>query len=105
MKIFDGFNDVGELIYFEVSKVLLSRKRAIKIIKSIPETKDIKENLREDVFCYFKLGGREFQIWEPFGDNSRFYVGEEESKYSYQLVALKEKFEKHKPNFWSLLGR
>ncbi len=28
----------------------------------------------DDTFCVFRLGGKTFELWEPFGDNSRFHV-------------------------------
>jgi len=31
--------------------------------------------LREDPFCEFELEGETFEIHEPFGDNSRYWVG------------------------------
>ena len=30
---------------------------------------------REEVFCEFLLGGARFEIWEPYGDNSRYWIG------------------------------
>lgn len=27
-----------------------------------------------DVFCEFELKGHSFEIWEPYGDSSRFHI-------------------------------
>lgn len=105
MKIYEGHNANGELIYFEVPNIFISRKTASKIIKAIPDVKILEENKRDDVFCIFKLGDKVFEIMEPFGDNSRFHIGEPNVKSSKELQLIKEKFSAHKPKLCALLGR
>jgi hypothetical protein len=105
MKIYEGHNKEGELVYFEISTTLLSRKTAIRIIKEIPDVKIIKEEKREDAFCVFALGGRVFQIWEPFGDNSRYHIGEKPIQNSIELEIIKQRFSDFKPGLLALFHR
>jgi hypothetical protein len=106
MKIYEGYNNDGELAYFEVPNTFLSRKTAIKIIKEIPNVEVLKEEKRGDVFCVFKLNEKEFEIWEPYGDNSRYHIGEKgEVNCSKELQIIRQKFSAHKPGFMALLGR
>ena len=102
MKIYEGHDEQGKLVYFEVPHLFLSRRTAIKIVKGIPGVEVIEENMRDDAFCTFKLGNRIFEIWEPFGDNSRFHIGEVPIQNSNELEIIKQRFSIYKP---SLLDR
>ncbi len=105
MKICEGYDKEGKLVYFEVPNLLLSRRTAIKIVKSIPDVQVIKEKTREDVFCAFKVGDRIFEIWEPFGDNSRYHIGERPITNSNELEMIKQRFSDFKPGLLGLLHR
>ena len=104
MKTYDGHNDKSELVYFEIPNIFLPRRTAIKIIKSIPTVQVIKENLRDDNFLEFKVNNKSFEIMEPFGDNSRYHIGEKEVQFSKELILLKEKFATHKSIIQRLLN-
>ncbi len=105
MKIYDGHNHSGELVYFEVSNTFLPRKSAVKIIKKIPHVEVLQEDKREDVFCMFKVGNKLFEIWEPYGDNSRYHIGEKGAgSSSNELQIIKQKFSAHKLGFLAMLG-
>lgn len=86
-------------------QIYLYPGKLLKIIKAIPDVKILEENKRDDVFCIFKLGDKVFEIMEPFGDNSRFHIGEPNVKSSKELQLIKEKFSAHKPKLCALLGR
>jgi hypothetical protein len=105
MKIYEAHNNEGQLIYFEVPNILLSRKSAVNIIKEMPNVEILKEDKRDDIFCIFKLGGTVFEIMEPFGDNSRYHIGEPKARSSQELQMIKESFAAHKPGLLSILGR
>ncbi len=106
MKIYDGHNESGELVYFEVANSFLSRKAAIKIIKEIPKVEVLKVEKRADIFCTFKVGDRTFEITEPWGDNSRFHIGElGEVQSSNELQIIKQRFSAHKSNLLAIFDR
>jgi hypothetical protein len=105
MKIYEGHDKEGKLAYFEVPNLLLSRRMAIKIAKSIPGVEVIKEKIKEDGFCTFKLGDRNFEIWEPFGDNSRYHIGERPVTNSNELEIIKQRFSDFRPGVLALFHR
>lgn len=112
MKIYDGKNSNGEFIYFEIPNTFLSRKVAIKIIKKIPNVEIIEEEIKDDAFCIFKLGEKIFEIMEPFGDNSRYHIGEKVAQNSNEIKTIRQIFLDYKPKrkkmvkkiIWFLLG-
>jgi hypothetical protein len=79
MKILGTLGSSGRLLYFEVSNALLSRRAAWRIVSRLPgvmisSSPGYWPFNGDDVFCKFDLEGKHFEIWEPFGDNSRFHV-------------------------------
>jgi len=96
MKIYEGKDENGKLLYFEVPNTFLFRSSAIKVINSIPGVEILSKTKRNDVFCTFSLGNRIFEIMEPFGDNSRFHIGEKEAKESNELETIENYFSAYK---------
>ena len=80
MKIFEGRDDQGSLIYFEIANTLLSRRAASLLVSRLPGVVTLRKPSMfslfgaDEVFCVFQLEGGQFELWEPFGDNSRFHV-------------------------------
>ncbi|MEZ5489604.1 MAG: hypothetical protein R3F50_04735 [Gammaproteobacteria bacterium] len=73
-------NDEGEIHGFEIGNLLVTRKGVLRIVERIPEvTVTLKPKLfarppQHDVFCQFQYQGQEFEIEEPWGDNSRYLI-------------------------------
>ncbi|WP_266184235.1 hypothetical protein [Dyella humicola] len=102
MKVYEGLNSEGELVYFEVPNVFLSRHAACKVVSHLPGASILSRPSwalfgREDVFCRFTLGDMHFELWEPFGDNSRFHISATPIGPSAPLQQLREAFEGYKP--------
>ena len=103
MKIFDGYNEKGKLVYFEVSNTFMSKKTATRIISKIPNILILNQDLSNDVFCTFEIDNRVFEIMEPWGDNSRYHIGEQERvRNSNELLIIKKQFHAHKTIFSSI---
>jgi hypothetical protein len=99
MKIFDLTDGAGELIAFEVPSGLLGRAGACAVARAIPGVTMIREGTselfaREDDFCAFEVEGVRFIISEPFGDNSRFWVGPWPVRPVTQLPIVRAAFER-----------
>jgi hypothetical protein len=80
MKTFDISDAQGRLFAFEVSNTLLGRRGACRVVAGIPGVTILRRPQvlswwREEVFCEFSLGGVRFGICEPYGDNSRYWIG------------------------------
>jgi hypothetical protein len=97
--IHDLHADDGSLRAFEVENILLSRRRACKIVESITGATIVRRTRifgDSDDFCEFTLDGFNFIIEEPFGDNSRYWVGSKEAAGSTVLPKVREAFQNHK---------
>ena len=80
MKTFDIQDAQGRLFAFEVSNWLLGRRGACRVVAGVAGVTMLRRPRvlswwREEVFCEFSLGGEQFEIWEPYGDSSRYWIG------------------------------
>jgi hypothetical protein len=80
MKIDEILNDNMALHAFTVDNLFVGRKGATDIVKSIPDALITKYPKRwswlgEDVFCLFEVNGVQFEIEEPYGDSSEYWIG------------------------------
>ena len=97
MKIYELKNDLNELFAFEMSNTLLSRNKTVKIIGLLPNAKiNIRPKLfslsNQDKFCEFEFMDDIFIIEEPWGDNSRYWLGPKSLKYNPNLIKIAEHF-------------
>lgn len=74
MRTYPLYDPQGRLVAFEVSS-LLGRRLARRVAASVPGARIVSTNLREDQFCEFEIASARLAIEEPFGDNSRYWVG------------------------------
>ncbi|MDH5444460.1 MAG: hypothetical protein OEY52_02820 [Gammaproteobacteria bacterium] len=99
MKIYPINNENHQLHAFEIDNSIINRKRVFKIISSIDgvnitkKPKRIFSWFRESVFCEFEINGIQFEIEEPFGDNSRYWVGKSKhGGYCDELLLVADAF-------------
>lgn len=98
MKTYGINNESGKLFAFEVGNVFLGRRGACRVVRSIPGVRIHRlpkgwPHSNEDIFCEFELGGQHFEIYEPFGDNSRYWVGPKSAKDTEEILVIRAAFE------------
>ena len=90
----------GEIYAFEVDNTLLSAARIGRIVReSLGAQVTSGPNTffaRTDVRLTFKLKEKSFQVWEPYGDNSRYWIGPDnaESDRLPEIDIIREAIEK-----------
>src|SRR5690348_1395829 len=100
MKVFDLVDQQGRVFAFEVENLGLGRRGLCRVVQSIPGVQLLSTPrsfswFREEVFCQFSLGGATFEAWEPFGDNSRYWVGPKPVVYSPEIKTIRAAFVAH----------
>ncbi|MCV2371423.1 hypothetical protein, partial [Roseateles oligotrophus] len=96
----------GTPFAFEVGNLLLTRGQACRVVESIPGAEIVRRSrLFRDTsdFCEFRIGDDVFVIEEPFGDNSRYWIGPKNPEGSSSIGVVRRAFESHES--WRLLGR
>jgi hypothetical protein len=80
MRIYELHDQRGRVFAFEIGVPWGGRRRVCSIVRKIPGARVIRAPrllswFREEAFCQFEIGGVRFQALEPFGDNSRYWIG------------------------------
>jgi hypothetical protein len=97
MKIYELTDKNGRMFAFEVPSGFLGRRGACKVARSIPGVRILRSPrflswFREEEFCEFELDGQHFKMWEPFGDNNRYWIGPEPVHGCPQIDAVRRAF-------------
>ncbi len=98
MKTYELLDEGGRLYAFEVNNTGLGRRGVCRVVETIPQA-EIKRRpkflswFREEVFCEFEVEGETFVAWEPFGDNSRYWIGPEPTRFLPQTQIIKSAFD------------
>ncbi|MGH7953155.1 MAG: hypothetical protein ACREFE_14740 [Limisphaerales bacterium] len=102
MKIHDIKDEEGRIFAFEVNNLFFTRKGLCRFIRSIPEVKILKApGFRsffkgEDEFCEFEIQGHKFVAWEPWNDNSCYWIGPNPPNWCEQVEIVRNAFANHK---------
>jgi hypothetical protein len=112
MKTYDIHDKEGRVLSFEVPNALLSRRQACAVIQDIPGVVVLRHARRlfsrepdNDEFCEFSVGDEIFVMWEPWGDNSRYWIGTRPPHPCPELEQVCAAFHGYQPmlHTWGLL--
>ncbi len=81
MRTFPVRDAAGRLLAFEIRAQLFGWQLA-RALRNVPEVTDVRSRKwwtgSPDVHIRFQYQGREFVVWEPFADSSRWHIGPED---------------------------
>lgn len=97
MKIYDLRDDDDRIFAFEVPNTFLGRRGARRIVGAIPGARVLPATHHPDIgnsdqFCAFELGSNTFVVDEPFGDNSRYWIGANPPRWVPELSIVRDAF-------------
>jgi hypothetical protein len=98
MKIYDLHDDQKRVFAFEIPNFGLGRVGVCRVVETVPgatltrRPKKFLSWFREDKFCEFTVGGETYEVEEPFGDNSRYWVGPRPPRWIPQTERVREAF-------------
>lgn len=109
MKVYPVIADNGsETPIFQIDNVFISPRTVVHLLQDVDGVKDVQ--LRRfltrprDIHARFTYHGRPFIVWEPYGDNSRFWIGPADMVEGEPAVAdvpplseLRRRFEQYRP--------
>ena len=99
MKTYPIYNAENRIFAFEVSNLVLGRSGVCRVIQAIPgavltRKPKLLSWFREGSFCEFTVDGETFEAEEPFGDNSRYWVGPCPPRWLPQTEMVHEAFQR-----------
>ena len=97
MRIYELKDESGRVFAFEADKPARGRRGVCSIVRKIigaklTRTPRLLSWFREEVFCEFELGQVRFRAREPFGDNSRYWIGPEDRRWDPEIEAVLQAF-------------
>jgi len=97
MEIHDIRDEDGRAFAFEVENTFLGRHGACRVVQRLPRARVVRSQGRfawsnRDDFCEFVLDGVTFVVEEPFGDNSRYWIGPMPPRYVPQIATVRDAF-------------
>jgi len=104
MRTYPIYRDDRILFAFEIENVYISRANTAKLLKSSELVTEVNLQGRfgssDDVRIKFNYAGQAFIVLEPYGDNSRYWIGPEDPSDNLIDVAdLKNTFDAYQPSF------
>jgi hypothetical protein len=98
VRVYDVRDKEGRVFAFEIANSFRGRRDVVDVISAIPGARVIRSPkflslFREEEFCEFELEGDRFVAWEPFGDNSRYWIGAEPPRWLPQLEHIRAAFQ------------
>ncbi len=97
MKIYDLHDVENKVFAFEVSTLGIRRRGVCRVVETIPDAVFVRRPkclswFRESSFCEFIVDGETYVVEEPFGDNSRYWVGPTPPRWLPQTEKVREAF-------------
>ena len=85
MKTYPILRPDGSLRGFEITSGWLIFGPLFKLLRSVPGVTDVRRNWFKDDRVRFKFHGKSAVVNEPWGDNSRYWVGLEDPDASPEI--------------------
>ncbi|MDH3623485.1 MAG: hypothetical protein OEQ49_06390 [Myxococcales bacterium] len=95
MKTYPIIDDVGSLRGFEIA-VPLSYRPIYRALRSVEGVTDVKRTWFNEDRMKFKFNGEPFIVWEPYGDNSRYWIGPADPPSEQDISPIHEAFERYR---------
>ena len=91
----------GQTVAFEIENVYVNVGQVVALLRVIANVTDIRVRKLfspvDDIHIEFVYMGNEFIVLEPFGDNSRYWIGPKDKVHSQIDVGPMEKvFQQHR---------
>ena len=107
MKTYSLLRDDGSLAGFEVSSMWTSFGPLYRILGSIEGVTDVRRHYFSDERISFLHRGQPFVVHEPWGDNSRYWIGPRDAS-ALEFAPILQAFQRYQSpaaRIWSRVAR
>lgn len=92
----------GFVFAFEIENSYVSVCTVAKILSVVPGISDVRVRRLfsswDEIHVWFKFRNSNFVVWEPFGDNSRFWIGPEDKNDRIDIQTIRDAFDQYSPS-------
>lgn len=94
MKIYRLNRNDGQCFAFEVENAYIRPKTIAKLVSDIVGISKVNaHSSSKDIHLEFKYKGKDFIVWEPYGDNSHYWIGPKQEHEVVDITSLTYAFE------------
>ncbi len=92
----------GVTFAFEVDNIYISAREAAQVLRGIPGVSNVRSRRpfsgASELRVAFDYLGKQCAVVEPFGDNSRFWIGPiDPAQTKFDVIVLRDAFTAYKP--------
>lgn len=91
----------GRVLGFEIENVYASLATIARILRGIDGVSDVRKRRPftafDEIHIRFSFRGVECFVWEPFGDNSRYWIGQHKDPGALDLALVEQAFKNYNP--------
>ena len=103
MKTYKLSREDGSSLGFEIENIYITRQKTATLLKKIDGVSDVQFcklfSQGNDVRITFKYLEKECIVWEPYGDNSRYWIGSNNENEVIDFSLIENAFASYKPPF------
>ena len=101
-------NKNGATTAFEIENTLISRRGIARLLRNVPGVSNVKLGghfgSANDVRVSFNYRGAEYEVEEPYGDNSRYLIGPKDpSSETSSIEDIEAAFRRFRTALWRRL--
>jgi hypothetical protein len=94
----------GQTVAFEIENIYINISNVARIIANIDGVTEVRVRKPftkwEEIHIWFKYLNHECVVWEPFGDNSRYWIGSKNPKETTtDMNKIENAFKQYDPPF------
>jgi len=105
MKTYALWREDGTLRGFEIANLWVPLRIVAAVLNSVEGVESVRWNRSSENRLEFTYRGERCVVHEPFGDNSRYWIGPKEAGVSdLNISALRNAFEQYRNPIVRLLG-
>jgi hypothetical protein len=86
---------------FEIENVYVSLAAVARILSAVPGVTGVRIRRRfskwEDIHIWFRVSTHDCVVEEPFGDNSRYWIGPQNASDIFDIHEVEDAFKRYRP--------
>lgn len=102
MKTFPVIDDrTGRTIAFEIENAYIGPSTVATVLSAVKGVSELRRRRAfskwEEIHVRFRYRGAECVVWEPFGDNSRYWIGQQDAPEPVDVSDVERTFMEYRP--------
>lgn len=86
---------------FEIDNIYVSLAAVARILAAVPGVSDVRKRRPfskwEEIHIWFRFADHDCVVWEPFGDNSRYWIGPQTPTDIFDISPVEDAFKRYQP--------